>query len=123
MTIGERIRQLREQRNMSQAEFARRLNVTRATASAWEQGVNLPTAGYLIDMARLFRVSSDYLLGLSSANLFTNLSIILNKTTRQTPEGAGGCRKGRPRPFAGNHANKAPAPLMASEAIRGAGAF
>jgi len=53
---------------MSQAEFARRLNVTRATASAWEQGVNLPTAGYLIDMARLFRVSSDYLLGLSSAN-------------------------------------------------------
>ncbi len=68
MTIGERIRQLREQRNMSQAEFARRLNVTRATASAWEQGINLPTAGYLIDMARLFRVSSDYLLGLSSAN-------------------------------------------------------
>ena len=68
MTIGERIRQLREQRNMSQAEFARRLNVTRATASAWEQGVNLPTAGYRLDMARLFRVSSDYLLGLSSAN-------------------------------------------------------
>ena len=68
MTIGERIHTLREQRGMSQAEFARRLGVTRATISAWEQGVNLPTAGYLADMARLLRVSSDYLLGLDRSN-------------------------------------------------------
>lgn len=68
MTIGERIRELREQRNMTQAEFARRMNVTRATVSAWEQGINLPTAGYLIDMVHLFRVNSDYLLGITGAN-------------------------------------------------------
>lgn len=78
MTIGERIRQQREQRNMSQAEFARRMGVTRATVSAWEQGVNLPTASYLVDMARLFRVSSDYLLGLSSTN-----ALSLNGLTSQ----------------------------------------
>ena len=36
--MGERIRDMRVQREWSQAEFARRVGVTRATANQWETG-------------------------------------------------------------------------------------
>ena len=65
--IGARIRTLREQAGFSQAELARRLSVTRSSVNAWESGLSAPTAASLVDLARLFRVSADYLLGLESA--------------------------------------------------------
>lgn len=64
--IGERIRALREQAGFSQAELARRLSVTRSSVNAWESGLSAPTAASLVDLARLFRVSTDYLLGLEA---------------------------------------------------------
>lgn len=64
--IGERIRALREQAGFSQAELARRLSVTRSSVNAWESGLSAPTAASLVDLARLFRVSTDYLLGLEN---------------------------------------------------------
>ena len=65
--IGARIRTLREQAGFSQAELVRRLSVTRSSVNAWESGLSAPTAASLVDLARLFRVSADYLLGLESA--------------------------------------------------------
>lgn len=65
--IGARIRTLREQAGFSQAELARRLSVTRSSVNAWESGLSAPTAASLVDLARLFRVSADYLLGLEPA--------------------------------------------------------
>lgn len=64
--IGARIRALREQAGFSQAELARRLSVTRSSVNAWESGLSAPTAASLVDLARLFRVSTDYLLGLEN---------------------------------------------------------
>jgi len=61
--IGERISELRNRANLSQAELARKLSVTRSSVNAWESSLSAPTAVYLIELAKLFHVSTDYLLG------------------------------------------------------------
>lgn len=65
--IGERIRSLRDKAGYSQAELARKLSVTRSSVNAWESGLSAPTAVYIVELAHLFHVSSDYLLGLNSS--------------------------------------------------------
>ena len=62
--IGERIKELREERGFSQAELAKRLGVTRSSVNAWEMGISSPTTQYIVEMARLFYVSADFLLGM-----------------------------------------------------------
>ena len=61
--ISERIRQLREKSGMTQAELARKLDVTRSSVNAWESGLSSPTIQYVVAMTRLFHVSADYMLG------------------------------------------------------------
>lgn len=65
--ISERIRQLREQAGYSQSMLAKKLDVTRSSVNAWEMGISAPTTQYLVAMAKLFHVSSDYMLGMESA--------------------------------------------------------
>lgn len=64
--IAERISTLREQRNMTQATLAKRLGITRSGVNAWEQGISVPSTQYIVELAALFGVSTDYLLGISS---------------------------------------------------------
>lgn len=64
--ICDTIKQLRENAGFSQSVLAKKLNVTRSAVNAWEMGLSVPTTQYVVDMARLFRVSTDYLLGLSN---------------------------------------------------------
>ena len=64
--IADTIKTLREQSGMSQTQLAKKLNITRASVCAWEQGLSCPTAQYIVEMAMLFCVSSDYILGLST---------------------------------------------------------
>lgn len=60
-----RIKQLRENKNMLQDELAKVLNVTQKTISNYENGTrDIPTE-YLIKLAEFFNVSTDYLLGTS----------------------------------------------------------
>lgn len=54
---------LREARGWTQAELARRLNITRNGVNSWEQGLSMPSPACLVDLAKLFSVSTDYLLG------------------------------------------------------------
>ena len=65
--ISERIRQLREQAGYSQSMLAKKLDVTRSSVNAWEMGISAPTTQYVVAMAKLFHVSSDYMLGMGSA--------------------------------------------------------
>lgn len=60
---AERIKALREARGWTQAELARRLSITRNGVNSWEQGLSMPSPAYLVDLAKLFSVSTDYLLG------------------------------------------------------------
>lgn len=63
---ADRIKALREARGWTQAEFARKMNMTRNGINSWEQGFSMPSPPSLVDLARLFSVSTDYLLGVEN---------------------------------------------------------
>ncbi len=49
----------------TQAALAKTLGLTRAGVNAWEMGVSVPSTQYLMELSRLFHVSSDFILGLN----------------------------------------------------------
>lgn len=59
------IKQLREQRGMTQEDLAKRLGVKYPAVSKWERGMAYPSMNTVIKMAELFQVSMDVVLGLS----------------------------------------------------------
>ena len=63
--IAERIKQLREKNNLTQASLAKKLNVTRSSVNAWEMGISVPSTVLIVELAKLFQVSTDFLLGLN----------------------------------------------------------
>jgi len=60
-TVGDRIRNLRQERNWTQAELGERLNVHQKQVSAYERGVHVPSTDVLIKVAEVFNVTLDYL--------------------------------------------------------------
>lgn len=66
--ISEKIKELRELNGFSQAQLAKKLDVTRSSVNAWEMGLSTPTTQYVAQMARLFHVSADCLLGMEEAD-------------------------------------------------------
>lgn len=64
--INDTIKALRESAGISQAALAKELSVTRSSVNAWELGLSVPTTQYIVELAKFFCVSSDYLLGLTN---------------------------------------------------------
>ncbi len=60
--IHEQIKMLREQYNYSQADLAKKLGIARTSVLAWENQTSVPAMKHIISMAKLFRISTDYLL-------------------------------------------------------------
>lgn len=61
--LGENLKVLRKQKGMSQEVMAQQLNVVRQTVSKWEQGLSVPDAQMLTNIAELFEVPVSSLLG------------------------------------------------------------
>jgi transcriptional regulator with XRE-family HTH domain len=68
MVFGEVLKKLRTERGMSQQNLADLLGVKRPTVTNYELGTSFPAFHQLLDIVRLFDVSSDYLLGLQPSN-------------------------------------------------------
>lgn len=62
MKLHDKIYQLRKQSGMSQEETAGRLNISRQALSRWENGTAQPSANNIIEISKLFGVTTDYLL-------------------------------------------------------------
>ncbi len=62
MNIGEKIVKLRKQNHMSQEMLAAKLNVSRQSVSKWELNDATPDAFNLLELSKLFNVTTDYLL-------------------------------------------------------------
>lgn len=60
-----RIKQLREEKGISQLEFAKKINLTQQSVSAYEKGIREPSLDILKTIADFFGVSTDYILGKS----------------------------------------------------------
>lgn len=61
--IQERIKELRQEKSLSQANVAKAIGVSQKAIDYWERGINEPKASYIIALADFFGVSCDYLLG------------------------------------------------------------
>ena len=61
MNIGERITTLRKEKDISQTELAKRLNVSRQAVSKWEQGTSTPDTERLIQLAEILDTEVEYL--------------------------------------------------------------
>lgn len=66
--ISERIKFLREQQNMTQSELARKLSITRSSVNAWEMGISVPSTQFIVELANIFKISTDYLLGVNASS-------------------------------------------------------
>jgi DNA-binding XRE family transcriptional regulator len=64
--LENRIKQLREEKGMTQMRLSSELEVTQETISAYEIGRHRPSIKTLTKMAKLFDASIDYILGLSA---------------------------------------------------------
>lgn len=68
--LKERIKELRKRKKWTQAELAKRINVSQQTVASWEVGRAEPNSEFLIILANLFDVTLDYLLnGADNSNI------------------------------------------------------
>lgn len=63
--FAERLRLLRNRKAWSQVDLGKTVGVSQATISEWELGKATPTVPDLASLCQCFRVSSDWLIGLS----------------------------------------------------------
>lgn len=65
MKIGDKLTYLRNSNNLSQAELAKKLNISRSSIGMFESNARTPTTDTLVRYAQFFNVSIDYLMGTS----------------------------------------------------------
>lgn len=86
LTFGERLRQLREERNLTQKALAGVIGVSPRMVSFYESGTHFPREeGILLKLAQFFGVSTDYLLGYSDVRCGEELRK-LNQAFQGLPE-------------------------------------
>ncbi len=67
-TMGQIIRRLRKERNLTQEELAEQLGVTFQAVSKWENNSGMPDISQVVPIAHVFGVSTDVLFGTFGAN-------------------------------------------------------
>lgn len=70
--LAKKLKDLREDHDLTQIDLSKKLNITPASISRWESGINAPDYETLIKLAKLYNVSIDYLLGLSEIKKYKN---------------------------------------------------
>ncbi|MDO4925444.1 MAG: DUF3955 domain-containing protein [Turicibacter sp.] len=84
MEFGDKIKELRTKNQLTQEQFAMRLNVTRQAVSNWENNRNLPDLEMIILISSVFHISIDELIlgGNNMNNMTEKLIKDGNKTRR-----------------------------------------
>lgn len=77
--FGLTLRNLRKKNKLTQSQVAKRLNLTKASISGYENNINSPSIDVLRQLAYLYGVSSDYLLGIDKKEVI----VIDGLTARQ----------------------------------------
>lgn len=63
VNFGKRLKALRTKSGYTQKELAQKLGLTKSVISAYENDLRLPSLDILVALSRIFRVTTDYLLG------------------------------------------------------------
>ena len=77
-TMGQIIRRLRKERNLTQEELAEQLNITYQAVSRWENGTGMPDISQIVPLSKVFGVSTDVLFGTVGINDKEEVRKIIN---------------------------------------------
>jgi len=69
--FGEKLRELRTKKGITQEILAQKMNVTRQTISGWERGRSEPDIETLVQLADFFHVTTDELLSMGGVKMIT----------------------------------------------------
>lgn len=69
VNFGEKVKKLRHEKDLTQQQLAELLGVAVSAISSYESGSRYPSYEVLISLARIFHVSTDYLLGLEKLKI------------------------------------------------------
>lgn len=61
--MGQRIKTLRKNNNLTQQQLGKMLNVTKVSVCCYEKGTRVPSLDTLLDLSNIFHVSLDYFAG------------------------------------------------------------
>lgn len=64
--FGNTLKTLRIKENLTQAQLAVKIGLTKSVVSAYENGIRMPSYDVLIHLSEIFKVSTDYLLGVEN---------------------------------------------------------
>lgn len=67
--FGDRLKELRKNKNLTQEEFGKLFGVAKNTVSYWEANTSKPDIDLIKEIAQYFNVTTDYLLGLNQNDL------------------------------------------------------
>ena len=87
-TIGNRIRELREDKDLRQIDVSHATGIDQKTLSNYETGKTNPDSYSILKLADFFQVSTDYLLGCTNLNIKSNTDVfrILEKIENKIRE-------------------------------------
>lgn len=74
MQFKDRVKELRRKSGWSQQEFSSKINITQSMVAKYESGKKMPSPTTLVDIAKLFGVSLDYLMGISDEKIIYDSS-------------------------------------------------
>jgi transcriptional regulator with XRE-family HTH domain len=78
LNVADRIRYLREKNNLTQTDLANRLRISRSAVNAWEMSLSSPSINNIIEMSKVFHVTTDYLLS-TAERLMVDISDLDNE--------------------------------------------
>ena len=81
--IGDIIKALRKENNLSQKALAEQIGVSQKAIDYWERGINEPKASYIIKLADFFQCSIDFLVGRQEEFLYISPPSALSKQDQQ----------------------------------------
>lgn len=76
--LGLLLKELRSEAGYTQAQIAKKLNVSTVTVGRWENNYKMPSIGRLIELSVLFNVPLNYLVGIEQEK-----SIVIDNLTKR----------------------------------------
>lgn len=86
LAIGQRIKAAREQAHITQSELAKSIGLSTHYVSAIERGIKTPKLETFVELAKILRVSADWLLESELGSTVNIISSDVSATLSKLPE-------------------------------------
>ena len=78
-SFGDRLKELRKSKKLTQVQVSKMIDVQQGTYSRWENGTLEPNLEAVVKLAKLFDTTTDYLLG---KTIYSTLDVVPHPITR-----------------------------------------